>query len=344
VPKNIYNQKGEIKMSLALSDLQIRQLNNMNAAAQRSQLGSILGVLGPVGDVYYLDPANGDDDNSGTSPASAVQSMETAYDLLTGNQNDVLVYIAGATSLTLQEALVWNKSYTHFVGYCAPTRVAQRARIFQLASLTAASPLITISGSGCMFENFYVFQGVDDATSLINVSVSGSRNYFKNVHFAGGGHATQAIDGGASLRISGGSENTFVDCTIGVDTIAAGNGMAGLVFAATGGAARNRFIDCDFTLWAGNAGAIFVEVLGNSGLDRYQIFKNCTFSNLSSTALTQAFAIAADFDPANKRLLLKDCTLIGAPKWDNADRGAVYGNMNAVTGADLSGVMVQMIT
>jgi hypothetical protein len=146
------------------------------------------------------------------------------------------------------------------------------------------------------------------------------------------------------LVISGGSENLFEDCTIGVDTIDAATGMAGLVFAATGGAARNIFRRCHFTLQAGNAGAIFVEVLGNSGLDRYQIFDNCLFVNLSGTALTQAFAIAAGYDPANKRLLLKDCVLIGAPKWDNADRGAIYGNMNAFTGADLSGVLVALQT
>jgi len=108
-------------------------------------------------------------------------------------------YIAGTSSITLSAALTWSNSYTHLIGICAPTRTAQRARIFQLSTLTGASPLITISGSGCIFSNLYVFQGVNDATSLINVSVTGGRNYFENVHFAGGGHAAQAIDGGAAL-------------------------------------------------------------------------------------------------------------------------------------------------
>ena len=231
---------------MGLTTQQIFDLNGSMSAAQNINMGDLLSQLGPLGNVYYLDPTNGDDDNDGTAPASAVASMETAYDLLTGNQNDVLVYIAGTTGLTLQEALVWNKSYTHFVGACAPTRVGQRSRIFQLSTLTGASPLITISGSGCIFKDLYIFQGVADATSLINVSVTGSRNYFLNVHFAGGGHATQAINGGASLQINGASENTFEKCIIGVDTVSAATGMTGLLFAATGGAARNRFIDCDF--------------------------------------------------------------------------------------------------
>jgi hypothetical protein len=259
--------------------------------------------------------------------------------LLTANQNDTLLYVAGATTLTnLSATLTWAKSYTHFMGVCAPTRVGQRARIFQLSTATGLSPLVNVTASSCIFKNLYTFQGVNDATSLINWQVTGSRNYFENCHFAGGGHATQAIDGGASLCISGGSENTFVDCTIGVDTIDAATGMAGLLFPATGGAARNRFIDCDFTLQAGNAGAIFIEALGNSGIDRYTLFRNCVFSNLSSTTMTSAMAIAAGFDPNNKRFLLKDCALIGATDWDSNNRGILYLNNGTITGGGNAGL------
>jgi hypothetical protein len=330
---------------MALTSLQVRQLNYMNEAARRSSLGTLLGTIGPLGDVYYLDPTNGSDSNSGTAPASAFASMETAEAALTANQNDVLVYIAGPTGLTLQEALVWDKSYTHFIGACAPTKVGQRARIFQLSTLTGASPLITISGSGCIFENLYVFQGVDDATSLINVSVTGSRNYFKNVHFAGGGHATQAINGGASLQINGGSENTFDGCVIGVDTVSAGTGMAGLLFPATGGAARNRFIDCEFILYAGHAGVVFVELMGNSGIDRYQEFINPKFINLSGTTMTQAFAVASGFDPANKRILISgEYSKIGATKWDDGDTGMIFGTIAYTSAADAVGNYVEIKT
>lgn len=293
---------------------------------------------------FFVDPYGGSDGNDGLSPKRALKTLAVAYGKCTANQHDAVFLIADSGSITLSAALTWAKNYTHLLGWCAPTQAGQRARIFQLSTLTGASPLIDITATGCIFKDFYVFQGVDDATSLINVRVTGSRNYFQNIHFAGGGHATQAIDGGASLYISGGSENTFRNCTIGVDTIAAGDGMAALVYAATGGAARNRFIDCDFTLQAGNAGAIFVELLGNSGLDRYHIFRNCLFINLASQAMTQAFAVAAGFDPANKRILLKDPMMIGAGKWDDTDSGMIYGNVNAVTGADTSGVAKELKT
>lgn len=299
---------------------------------------SIVPIIGR-GRRFYLDPANGSDSNDGKTPTRAFATLAAAYAACTANRNDTVVYLAGSSGLTMSAALTWAKSYTHLVGVCAPTMVGQRARIFQLSTLTGASPLIDVTASGCSFSNFYAFQGVDDATSLINVRVTGSRNHFYNVHFAGGGHATQAINGGASLYISGGSENTFQHCTIGVDTIAAGTGMAGLVFAATGGAARNVFEDCHFTMYAGHAGAIFVEVLGNSGIDRYQIFKRCMFINLSATAMTEAICVAAGFDANNKRLLLEDCSLIGAGEWESNNRGAVYMNRGTITAGGNSGIL-----
>jgi len=320
--------------------LTVQNLLNINGAAFMN--GAPLS--GTPGNTFWLDPTHGDDDYDGKTPATAKATLPAVEDLTVDGHNDVVKYIAGTSWLDLAAAFEWDKSYTHFVGVCSPTKVAQRARIEQLSTLTAASPLFKVSGTGCVFKDLYFFQGVNDNTSLIDVQVTGRCNVFENVHFAGGGHAAQAIDGGASLHIFGGEENLFHNCVIGVDTIPAATGMAGLVYAATGGAPRNRFIDCDFTMYAGDVAAIFVELLGNSGIDRYQIFEDCWFINLGPSTMTQVFAIAAGFDPSNKRFLLKNCRYIGAGKWDDADRGAVYGDMNAVTGADASGKLVQMIT
>jgi len=297
---------------------------------------------GKYGNVYVLDPTNGDDSNPGDTFEKPFKTLAAAYAPCVYGPSDVIVYVPGSSSITLSAALVWSKSYTHLVGLCAPTMIGQRARIFQLSTLTAASPLLTISGSGCIFKNLYIFQGVDDATSLINVLVSGGRNYFENVHFAGGGHATQAIDGGASLKLDGAEENTFVKCTVGVDTIDAATGMMGLLF--DGEAHRNLFEDCIFRMRAGNTGAGFIEIVDATGIDRDNTFKNCVFVN-NSTSNDMASAIVAPAGMGEPRVLLfKDCLFHNVTKLDANDRGIVFGNMNAVTGADLSGVAVQLIT
>ncbi len=214
--------------------------------------------------------------------------------------------------------------------------VAQRARLFQLSTLTGASPLINVTASGCIFKNFYVFQGVDDATSLINVQVTGGRNYFENVHFAGGGHATQAVNGGASLSLAGAEENTFVNCTVGVDTVAAATGMAGLLLDTE--ARRNIFRGCHFTMYAGNAGAIFVEVADATGIDRYTIFDNCQFINPSATGMSQAFAIPAGMSPPRGPIFLKDCWGYGFTDWEANDRGVLYISGAAPTAGGTTGL------
>jgi hypothetical protein len=294
------------------------------------------------GNVYYLDPGHTNaSDSQGGTKEEPFATLAAAEDALTANQNDILIYSASNTSLTLSAALTWDKSYTHFIGNCAPTRTAQRARIFQLSTLTAADPLINITASGCVFANFYVFQGVADATSLTNVQVTGGRNFFQNVHFAGGGHATQAVDGGSSLKLNGAEENTFVDCTIGVDTIDAATGMMGIMM--DGEAHRNEFYNCKVRMRAGNGGAGWVEVIDATGIDRDTLFSECQFLNNSGTDMTSGFVIPAGMG-APRKILLDRCPSLGHAKLDANDRGVLFGNMDDVTGADTSGEYVEMIS
>lgn len=301
---------------------------------------------GPNSQVYLVDPTTGvgNDNNPGTSFQQPLASIEVAEDLTVAGQNDVVLYLGGNQGNNLAAALTWDKNYTHLIGYCAPTGVANRARIFQTSTLTGASPLLNITATGCIFRNFYQFQGVDDATSLLNVQVTGGRNYFRDVHFAGGGHATQAINGGASLKLDGAEENKFVDCTIGVDTIAAGDGMVGLLFDSS--AQRNKFKNCKFTMLAGHVGAAWVEVADGSGIDRYTLFEDCLFlnTNVANFEMASGFLIPAIAGNRPARMFLKDCLGYGAAKWDADDRGVLMGNMDVVTPVDLSGVAVEMVT
>lgn len=302
---------------------------------------SALGIpQGPNSNVYLVDAANGADTNQGDRWSQPLATIAAGYAKCVANQHDVVLVLAGSSGNNLSAALDWAKNYTHLIGMCAPTMAAQRARIFQLSTLTGASPLLTGSATGCIFKNFYIFQGVDDATSLVNVSVTGGRNYFENVHFAGGGHATMAINGGASLKLDGAEENRFVRCTIGVDTIAAATGCAGILF--DGEAHRNVFEDCLITMYAGNAGAIFAEVVDATGIDRYTVFKNCLFSNTAAQAMTEAFAIPAGMG-APRRIYLMDCALHGATDWDANDRGVLFQNNGTITVGGNAGTMLTTV-
>ena len=294
--------------------------------------------FGPNSKVYFVDPANGSNTNDGLTIASAFADVETGEDACTANQHDTVVYIGGATADTVSAAITWDKSYTHLIGMCAPTQIAQRSRLMYETGSTVASPLLNITASGCMFKNFYIFHGIASATNLINVQVTGGRNYFENVHFAGGGNVTQAVDGASSLFLNGGSENTFYRCTVGVDTIKMGTGGTALKF--DGSAGRNIFRECLFNLLISNGGATLVELVDTTSILMLAFFDNCTFLSTSDdkgTAMDSAFYIPRGHTTTTT-IYLKDCTGIGFTDWDASNRGLIYMNMGTTTAGGNSGI------
>ena len=255
-----------------------------------------LGGAPTQGNVFYLDAANGSDNNDGKIPARAFKSLAAAEDALTANQNDVLYYLAGASNISLTSSLSWDKAYTHFIGIFAPVKVAQRARIFSSGNFNT---LITVSGEGCVFKNLYFFQGSSTVGAVNNVVVSGERCYFENVHFAGMGHVTPAAQaGGNSLKLTG-SENLFVDCSIGLDSVVRTTNTELLI---DGAAARNTFESCRFISHSETAAHTHVKFNDQLAADRYAIFKDCLFENFSinhAVKLDEVFdlpATASTFD------------------------------------------------
>jgi len=286
---------------------------------------------------YFIDGRNGSDGNDGRSPYTPFATVIAAEDKMVANRHDTAFIIGTGSAIAMTAALTWDKSYTHLIGICAPSMTAQRARItHEDATYTGLSPLFNVTASGCIFKNFYCFQGVADATSLVNWQVSGGRNYFENVHFAGGGHATCAVDGAASLRLVGSEgENVFKDCTFGVDTIAAATGVRCL--AISGGTPRNVFRDCHFISYAGAGGAMFVEWEALSAVDRYMLFENCSFINTGLTTIDSAFVMPASA-PAHRRTFLKNCAGYGFTDWDASDRGYLYISGGTQTAGGYSGL------
>jgi hypothetical protein len=290
-----------------------------------------------VGQRYFLDPTNGADANDGTTPATAFKTLTAAYAALTDGQHDTLFYISGSSGITLTAAFTWGKSYTHFVGVCSPTVQNQRSRIFQTADLDL-SPLITISGSGCVWKNIYISQEANDAHSLIAVKVTGARNYFENCHFAGGGHSACAISGGTNLLLDGAEENAFVNCTIGRDTIADATGWAGLVLDTV--ALRNTFRRCQFLMYAGATTAFFVKVADSSAIDRYHSFEDCKFLNTCRTySLVSAFSIPTSLTSVTNFLVLDNCWALGVDDWDSSNRGVMYLAQGTITAGGNTGLM-----
>lgn len=261
------------------------------------------GIMTP-GTSYFLDPKNGSDSYDGKGIHTAFKSLATAYDALTDNNNDVLYYIGGSTALTIPGAITWAKSYTHFIGIgVAPTFMAQRTRIFHSANF---SPMFTVSGSGCIFKNFYMSYGNNGADNHILWTATGDRNYYGNVHFACMNHQTEADDASSvGLYLNGSSENLFSHCTLGNDTIERGAANATLSFA--GASARNKFDGCLFEMFTDASTPVHIKVSA-TGIDRFAWFNDCVFHS-HGTTITQAIDSNIT-DSTNRQIWLTGNTVV----------------------------------
>src|SRR3990172_7359524 len=126
--------------------------------------GAVAAALG-LGRIFYLDPANGSDNNNGLTPQLAKATLDGAngaFAQCTAGKNDVIVQIGdGSTAATerLDAAFTWNKRATHYVGIASPSIFSQRARIAPTGTTTAFANFFTISVDGCLFENIQWFHG-----------------------------------------------------------------------------------------------------------------------------------------------------------------------------------------
>lgn len=321
--------------------------NFPNGIFATPNLGGGSGMLSPMGanaKAFFVDVVNGSDGNTGRSMGQALATVGKAESLCTDKAGDV-VYLMndGNTTGTSREAtipLVWDKDNTHLVGLCAPSVVSQRARITPVATAALLeAPVIDVTGSGCVFANLQIahFAANTDTIGCQGVSVSGHRNYFYNVHIVGvpndhSGDETDSVD----LLIDGGAENVFVHCAIGVDTVVRSttNACLELTTAAT----RNLFEDCVFAMTTDNAGPLFVKADGSGDLDRWTIFRGCSFINAVESGATSLTSAVNVHNTAGGLLMFQNCQIVGADNVAAADNGNVW--VDGVGGAGTGGLSI----
>ena len=324
----------------------------------------VLGTIGGLpftGNYFFVDPANGADGNEG----SVELPLKTLYGALakrTAGNNDVVILMGDGTaagSARLSTALAqtitssatagtlnWNKNATHLIGVCAPTAVAQRARIAPpTGTYTAATfnsdAFINVTASGCYFANISVFCGFSTGSaSMIAWTDSGSRNAYSNVNIYGMADAASA--GGAdarTLKLNGGGEHSFYQCTLGSDTVARSAANATVEFA--GGTARNTFQDCIFPFQASAASPLGVKVGAAAGMDRWALFRNCSFINNVGSTSTTLSALATLAASAGGLVMIQNSAMVGITEFgsDASSLGQIYVDMSAPS-ASAGGIAV----
>ena len=305
----------------------------------------MLPLLGGSAKAYFVDPANGNDSNSGSrpDPSHSLDTVSTAEGKTVDKQGDVVYLLNdGNTSGTSRESaeIEWDKDNTHLVGLAAPTGISQRARIAPPTSgyTGTANPLMTVSGHGNIFANVQIghFHNTDAVASR-GVDVEGNRNYFYNIHIVGIGGANVGDEANAAdLYINGGAENTFERCTIGVDTIAMSTTCSKVELV--GAATRNVFIDSLFLAFDDAGNALFVKVDGSGDIDRFVLFKGCAFINAVESTGTSMTSAVNVHNTCGGLVMFQNCQIAGADNVAAADNGNVW--VDGVGGAATGGLSI----
>ena len=276
------------------------------------------GMLPFTGNYFFIDAANGSDGNTGQAD-DPLASLDAAYDRCVDGHNDVIFIVGdGSTAATqrLSSQFVFSKDAVHLIGLTAPTMIAQRARISTATGATAnINPLVQVTAQGCIFANFSLFQGVGEAATAEKLwQEQGQRNFYGNVDFGGmGGVAGAAHADSYSLNLNGGSENTFKGCHFGTDTRDRDAANCNILFDKNGSqaATRNMFIDCITSMRATDTDPLFINAGGVNCIDRFALFKNCSFINVGTGTLAKAILGNA----TNGHIVLDNCVLTGATNW-----------------------------
>lgn len=284
----------------------------------------LAGMVGQpvVGNIWYVDPVNGSDTaNSGTSWNDAFDTVDAAYSAAVDNNYDVIILAPGGvgsgSGAETTTALTWSKNLITLVGAAAPANISQRSRW-----LMGTGGSLTVSGSGNRFLNVQLACFVD-----INVpfTLTGDRNYFGNVMFAGMGIQAAGDDtAGRCLVMTDADENFFDSCVFGLDTVERGAANATLELAS--GCQRNTFSNCQFNMATDATTPVHVLTVGTSAVDRWNRFDNCVFYNFTTNNAAEPAAV---FDVSSQTatghfLLTGETNLTNIDNWEASASGRLY--------------------
>jgi hypothetical protein len=275
-------------------------------------LSNVLGV-GALGDAFfcYKDSTVASYlrfKTMGVDSDHLKSTLATAYAATTNDRNDIV--ILSPESHQLASSLTWSNYCTHLVGFAGkrPTQF-QRARFGASADFT---PVTTLSGWGCTWDNVRVAHGRGNAANLVGVNFSGHYNNWSRVHLYSPGSTTEGDVGATMMSMSlAGGNNYFEGCTLGLDTLqrSAANSLININTSAT----NNVFKNCIFHMYQDASTPYFIWCASGSGVqNRWTFFDDCVFIAYSANWGTDlTVAVGYNYSGNGHRLIFKDCGFAG---------------------------------
>lgn len=285
------------------------------------------------GNYFYVDPVNGSDANTG-GPTDPLLTLSQAHTNCTAGQNDCVLLVGGAGQAGLTATLTWSKSQTHLIGLGSGTQNRPVAQI-QNSGSTVFTPLVNVTGTGCMFQNLTAAHGFGSTVAQICWAEAGGLNSYKNVSFQGmNNNIAASASGSRSITIGGIGSNTFEDCNFGTDGVIRGGINSTLEF--TNVTTKNTIKRGLFQANATTGSAVHFSANSSGSITGWQLFDSCSFiadvknsvPNVGSTLSGVAIMSAT----AGGLILLNNCVSVGATKWEATASNFIFINNASANG------------
>ena len=208
------------------------------------------------------------------------ETLETAYDAVTSNANDVIV-LAGHSTHAVAAGIAWTKSRVHVIGMDGGDRLVQQGAKVQLSGAVASAYVLKNTGVRNSFRNVKFIQASTHATALTVAQFGGEGNLYKNCSFVFG--AVDNLDQTDAFEVINGEDSgTFIDCTFGSDTLltSAARAVMSLDMVTAGQECKsNIYKGCNFIISSSSGTATFI---------RTAAITDILFTNLWIDAIFQA--------------------------------------------------------
>lgn len=218
--------------------------------------------------------------------------IEAAHDACTGGRNDVVFVTPEDHTFTSTTGLcTWSKSNTHLIGMHSGSRWANNCKITHTSALSINN-MMTVTGSDNIFKNLHFQHGVgSQAANLTALLNTGSGNLYENCWFEGPCDNSVADLNTGILVAVGGGGNVFRNCVFGSTSVVRSGSHCFVGFKNA--CYRTTFENCIFysSIDATAPAFLFAGVSGTYIPSGPQFFRNCQFVAWHSAHSTKALAL-----------------------------------------------------
>lgn len=301
---------------------------NQNASYWRAMLDSIYAQVPALGNVLVVVSWT----NDSTSHIQHLQdlftwdsdgrvrffaSLSDAYDAAESNNNDVIVLDAQSThSLTAGIAITKNR--INFIWFDWGDRLVQQGAKIQLATAATTAYVIKNTWVRNTFKNIKFIQAATAGTWLTVVQEWWEGTVYKNCSMVFG--VADNLGSTSAFELVAGSDSaSYIDCTIGSDTLLTSVARAVMSIDQVNGTNEfksNQFRNCTFNISSSSSTAAFIRLSAVWDILFSNLFDRCNFL----ASVDSAWGIALDEAVQTWTGTVKGCLAFSYPSIFNVTK------------------------